>query len=290
MILGIIWRNIWRNKRRTLITMASVAFTVILAVSMKSLQNGVFANLIKNMVSYYSGYLQVHKNGYWAEKVLDNCFDSKDSTLLANLKDPMINQLIPRIENFVLFSNGNQTKGALLVGIDPKLEEPLTHFSSKIIEGNFWNEYDTHAIVMGSGLASKLNLKLNDTVFILGQGYRESFVAGAFPIKGLIKFGSPELNNSISFIPISNANELLNMENRITAFVLDIKDSENMNTIQKNLQAKLSKEYEIQTWKEMLPEIDNHIRADGNGFYIMMAILYIIILFGIFGTLFMITT
>lgn len=64
MILLLIWRNIWRNKRRSLITMASVAFTVLLAVTMKSMQDGVFGNLIRNMVEYYSGYIQLHAHGY----------------------------------------------------------------------------------------------------------------------------------------------------------------------------------------------------------------------------------
>ena len=104
MILKLIWRNLWRNSRRTLITMASIAFAVLFAVLMQSLQNGVFNNLIKNVVGYYSGYVQIHQNGYWDEQVLDNSFELKN-TLTAQLqRNPHINEIVPRLETFILIS------------------------------------------------------------------------------------------------------------------------------------------------------------------------------------------
>ena len=81
MIGKLTWRNLWRNHRRTLITMASISFAVVLAVLMKSLQKGVFDNLIQNVVSFYSGYVQVHKKGYWDEQVIENSFALNDTLL-----------------------------------------------------------------------------------------------------------------------------------------------------------------------------------------------------------------
>lgn len=64
MILKLTWRNLWRNRRRSLITMASVTFTVILAIVMQSIQLGTFDNLVRNVVRMHTGYVQVHANGY----------------------------------------------------------------------------------------------------------------------------------------------------------------------------------------------------------------------------------
>ena len=73
-ILLLAWKNFWRNRNRTLITMAAIFFSVLLSILTSSFKTGVFDNLVNNMVSYYSGYIQIHKNGYWEEQLLDNSF------------------------------------------------------------------------------------------------------------------------------------------------------------------------------------------------------------------------
>lgn len=288
MILLLIWRNIWRNKRRSLITMASVAFTVLLAVTMKSMQDGVFGNLIRNMVEYYSGYIQLHAHGYWDEKILDNCFDPMDPGLEKIRSHSGIQNVIPRLETYVLISNNDLTKGCMLAGIDLSAEDSLTHFRSKISSGRFWKD-DEKSLVLAAGLAAKMKLQPGDTAVLLGQGYRESFVADKIPVSGIIRFSAPELNSSLLLMPLSHAGSLLNTENKITAWVLDIQDGDDMDKIMSELRPFVPEQYELMNWKEMMPDIDTHIRADGLSFYVMMGILYIIILFGTFGTIFMIT-
>ena len=81
MLLTLAWRNLWRNRSRTMITMGSVFFAVLLAILIASLQDGVYGNLIRNAVNFYTGYIQVHKNHYWDERVLDNTIDQHDTRL-----------------------------------------------------------------------------------------------------------------------------------------------------------------------------------------------------------------
>src|SRR5687768_13307713 len=100
MIEKLTWRNLWRNPRRTSITMASIAFAVFLSIVMKSLQDGVFDNLIKNVVSFYSGHIQIHQQGYWDEQILENSM-AMDTVFFQNLeKSPNIQYAAPRIESF----------------------------------------------------------------------------------------------------------------------------------------------------------------------------------------------
>ena len=77
-LIKMAWKNIWRNRNRTIITTSSIFFAVILSVLTTSLQQGAFDNLVKNVVSFYTGYIQVHKAGYWDEQILDNSFESND--------------------------------------------------------------------------------------------------------------------------------------------------------------------------------------------------------------------
>src|SRR5580700_104719 len=111
MIFKLAWRNLWRNKYRTLITVASVFFAVVFSVLLNALQKGAMDNLVKDVVGFYSSYIQVHKKGYFDEQTLDNVLELND-TLLANIRaNKNVIQASPRIETFVLASTGQTTEG-----------------------------------------------------------------------------------------------------------------------------------------------------------------------------------
>jgi ABC-type lipoprotein release transport system permease subunit len=281
------WRNLWRNRRRTIITMASITFAVVLAIVIKSLQDGVFDNLVKNVVSFHSGYIQVHKKGYHDEQVLENSFVLFDS-LIKKIEQPSVKAAVPRIESFALASTGNITKGCMVVGTDPKKENALTSLKSKLIDGEYFNK-DQNLALIAEGLAKRLNLSVNDTIVLLGQGYQGAIAAGKYPIKGIVKFGQPQLNDGLVYLPLITAQNFLSAENIITSIALAIDDRENIDIIQQSVASKLGNEYEVMTWKQMMPDIENHIRADAAGFYVWTGILYLIIAFGIFGTILMMT-
>ena len=288
MILKLIWRNLWRNSRRTLITMASIAFAVLFAIIMKSFQNGVFNNLIKNVVGYYSGYVQIHQKGYWDEQVLDNCFAIDNSLIEKLQQNPQINVIVPRLETFVLISKGNSTKGCMLVGTDAVKENELTQLKNKIIKGSYFNNNE-EVIILAEGLAKRINAAVNDTIVLFGQGYHGVMAAGKFKIKGIVHLASPQMNDAFVYLPLSAAQYYLSAENRLTSLSLEIENPEKMNAVVKSLQPSIGKNYEVMPWQEMMPEIANHIKADGFSFYIFSGILYLIIGFGLFGTILMMT-
>ena len=288
MIGKLTWRNLWRNKRRTLITMASVSFAVVLAVLMQSLQKGVFDNLIKNVVSFYSGYLQVHKKGYWDEQVIENSFALNDTLLNKAGHVAGVQTVVPRIESYALASSGTITKGCMVCGTDPLREDKLTQLSGKLIKGNYFSA-ESNSVMLGAALAELLGLTVNDTLVLLGQGFQGSLAAGKYPVSGILRFGSPQLNESMVYLPISVAQSFLGAEGRATSLALEITDLGMLESIQQEIALSAGPLYEVMTWKEMMPDIENHIRADSAGFYIWTGILYLIIAFGIFSTLLMMT-
>lgn len=288
MILKLIWRNLWRNSRRTLITMASIAFAVLAAILMQSFQIGVFNNLIKNVVGYYSGYVQIHQKGYWDEQVLDNCF-VVDDALTNKLKQyPEINKLVPRLETFILASKESTSKGCMLIGTDAVKENNLTKLKSKLTSGEYFQNNEAAALV-AEGLAKRLSLKANDTLVLFGQGYHGTMAAGKFKIKGIIHLASPEMNDSFVYLPLAATQYFLNAENRLTSISLGLVDPENTDNLTKKLRETVGQNYEIMKWQEMMPDIANHIKADGFSFYVFSGILYLIIGFGLFGTVLMMT-
>ena len=202
MILKLIWRNLWRNSRRTLITMASIAFAVLFAILMKSFQDGVFNNLIKNVVGYYSGYVQIHEKGYWDEQVIDNCFELENVLTQKLQQNPNLNEIVPRLETFVLISKENSTKGCMLVGTDAVKENNLTQLKSKLIGGDYFKNNED-AVILAEGLAKRITAKVNDTIVLFGQGFHGAMAAGKYKVKGIVHLALPALNDAFVYLPLA---------------------------------------------------------------------------------------
>lgn len=285
-IIKLAWKNLWRNRNRTSITMAAIFFAVLLSVLTSSLKTGVFDNLVKNIVSFYSGYVQVHKNGYWNEQLLDNSFEQSKEIENKFLVNKNIKAFSPRLESFALASAGEITKGCMVVGIEPDSENKITGIRSRIIKGDDLKA-DDHAVLMAEGLLNRIKLHVHDTILLIGQGYHGSTAAGKYYIKGVLKFGSPDLNDKILFMPLIAAQDLYGAQNMITSYVLSVENIKSLSAISKSTQQTIGPDYEVMTWEQMMPEIKQHIQSDSNSMKVVQGVLYLLISFGIFGTLLM---
>jgi len=289
MIFKLAWRNLWRNKRRTFITAASVFFAVLLAIVMNSLQTGAYERMIHNVVSFYTGYVQLHQQGYWDEQTLENSFAQSDSLKHLIQTQKHVTQVVPRLESFALASSSALTKGCLVVGIDPENEHQLTRLGDNVVAGDYLDAQSSQPrALVATGLAEKLDLQEGDTLILLGQGYRGVSAAGKYAISGLVQFGSPELNQTMVYLPLDEAQYMYGAYQRLTSYVLQIAQPDQTPEIVARLENKLSSEaYEVMSWREMMPEVVQMMKADKAGNVITLAVLYLIIAFGMFGTVLM---
>ena len=104
MYFTLAWRNIWRNKRRSLITIASITFAVLLACVMRSMQLGSYDRMIETAARFFTGYIQVHDKGYWEDKTIDNSFSYDQGLLDSVASVPGVLEVVPRVESFALAS------------------------------------------------------------------------------------------------------------------------------------------------------------------------------------------
>lgn len=288
--LKLAWRNIWRNKRRTYITIAAVFFALWLSLIMRSMQVGSYGHMADGIVEAYTGSMQIHGKGYWEDRTLEKTFRSS-SEMFNNIESvENVKSVIPRLESFALASTGEQTKGILVVGIDPEKELELTHPDRKLVEGVYFNG-SPGGVLVSSRLAKFLNLSLNDTLTMLSSGYQGASAAGIYPVTGIIKMPNPELDRRIVYMTLPDAQEFYGAYDMLSSLVINVDDSDQLDKTKKELIGFVDKElYEIMDWKEMNPELVQQIQSDQAGGYIMLAVLYLIIGFGVLGTLIMMTT
>lgn len=283
------WRNIWRIKRRSLITILSITFAVVLACVMRSMQLGSYGRMIENSVRFYTGYIQIHKDGYWKDKVIDNSFiyDPEKLSEVNQLKG--VQTFVPRLESFALSSFKSQTKGALVMGVDPERENDLTRVKSKLVAGNYL-ESDDEGILVSQGLANYLKANVGDTIVLLGQGYHGANAAGLFPVRGIVKFAMPQQNNQLVYMNLAKAQWFYAADQLITSVALVIDDPDDAPKITQQIKKIYSgASYEVMDWKELVPDLVQSIELDNISGKVMLWILYLVIGFGMFGTYLMMT-
>ncbi|MFO8235227.1 MAG: FtsX-like permease family protein [Bacteroidales bacterium] len=285
--LKLAWRNIWRNKRRTLITTASIFFAIFFALIMRAFQLGSYSNMIDNAVQLYSGHIQIHGKGYTNNQSINNSFEHDDQLLNMLDENEQIKDAIPRIESFSLISSGKKTKGAVLMGINPEKQDEMSKLSDKIVNGSYMENGENSALISKT-LSDFLQVTVNDTIVLLSQGYHGATAAGKYRVKGIVKIPKPDLDNKMVYLPLKAAQQMYYANNRLTTVSVNIYDPDKLQSVVNQLQDDLPEDkYEIQSWKEIMPELVQQIESDNASGWILLAILYIIIAFGVFGTVMM---
>lgn len=287
-LMKMAWRNIWRNKKRTALTMLSIVLAIFLSLFTRSMQKGTFGSMVDNAVKLSTGYIQIHKAGYWENKSINETFlmTSEISSLLNENKN--VDIYLPRFESFALSSSGAHTKGAMVIGTIPEVEDKLNKYSKKIVKGEFLNE-DDRAINIGDELAKYLKVDVGDSLVLLGQGYRGVTSAGQYVIKGILHFPIPELNKQLVLMPLKESQYFYASENRLTSISIMIHNPELVDETISELVKVLGAELEVMSWQEMNKELVQFVDTKVIGGVIMLSILYIVIGFGVFGTVMMMT-
>lgn len=285
-MLKLAWRNIWRNKGRSVITIAAVMFCVIFAVVLRSFQVGVWENMIHEIVGNNFGYLQIHEDGFWADQSLDRTMDLGAVNSEELLAVDGVDRLIPRMESFSLLYHGSNTKGSLVMGIDPAVELPGLQLDDILLEGRSFSRDDS-VIVVSEGLAKYFNVGLGDTLLFMGQGYHGATAYGAFPIGGIARMTNPELNKQLVLMPLEKAQYMYNCSDRATTLVVAVDKDSNYEAVGAALKSSGAEGLEILEWKELFPEIIQTIEVDMAGGRIFVTILYFIISFVLLGTVIM---
>ena len=285
MLLTLAWRNLWRKKRRTFISVSSVMFAAILAIVLMSMINGMKDQFVESIVHNSTGYLQIQDILYDDEPTLDHALEyGHEIEDLLNQFSDQIDYIVPRIQGFCLASRDMGTRGVLVMGIDPEKETRMNNLGDRIIEGEMFSPDDEYAVI-AEGVATQLELSIGDTIVLLGQGFQGMTAAGTFKVGGIVSFPLPEQNNTMVYLPLRQAQWFFAAPNRLTNLIIMTHDKNEVNNLAHQLQAELDDEwYAVLTWEELMPATVAAFEARDAQIKVLAWILYIVAGFGIFGT------
>ncbi|MDR1975312.1 MAG: ABC transporter permease [Bacteroidales bacterium] len=289
MKLKLAWKNLWRNRRRTLITVASVFFALFFSIVMNGYMDGMWGQMIANTLKTQSGHIEIHGTDWWDDKTVDN-FMTMDSLAIQELRSlSNVENVSPRIETFALASFGNVSKGVALVAVSPSQENAKSKLSSRVIEGKYLAESD-NGVLIGAGLAKYLKVSVGDTLAFIGQGYQGSSAAGLFPVHGILQLAITEMDNSLVYATLPAIQTFIDMPDGYSGILITLKDDRSLDETMETINSTLhSKDYEVMNWHFTMKRLLQTAESDKAFSKFVLFILYVIVGFGILGTVIMLT-
>jgi len=364
-IIQIAWRNLWRNKRRTLITMSSIFFALFYALLMRSFQFGTYNYMIDRTVTQFTGHLQIQDKEYMDNPTIDYSLPYTDSlqNMLNSFDD--ITNYFPRIQTGVMASSGPDSKIAMIMGNEINREINLIGLDKNIaqffIDSNFVNNYvsnldeknatilslyknkffnsrqefieelsamnfDTskyfnqiaeltklpeidfnnlnNEVLIGYNLAQYLNLMPGDSIILIGQGFRGSNAIGKYKIAGLLNFPINEYNRIFIYMPLKTVQQFLSayeINGDDTTYYVNyiaintkyqatirLKEYDRVMKLRTEIESKLNNDMlTVVGWRTLNKNMIETIQVGNGKAAIFIFILYLVISFGVLGTVMM---
>ncbi len=286
--LRLAWRNVWRNPRRTGLTVAATVFAVVLVVFFVAMAAGLHEKMIEDAVRIGSGHVTVSGEGYREFETLDH-FVRLDPPIVHALDTASgIEGWAPRMIGFGLLSKGSQAKGVAVLGLDPARERSVSTLADRMREGSFLGADGGHEIVLGERLARNLSARVGDELLLYSVAYSLETAYDLFRVTGILKLPDPGLDRRLALISLSDAQQFFVYGNRVSEIAVLAHDADQTGAVRASLGAALDTEpVEVHTWQETMPELVQFIFLDDAGMYIMLAILVVVVAFGILNTILM---
>ncbi len=288
-VVKIAWRNLWRNPRRSLLTVGALAFSCLLLVFMMAWQHGAYQAMINSAVSLQTGPLQIVAGDYEQNPDIRTVVRHPDAILARLAAMPAVRAAAPRAEAFALVSSAHRSEGVMITAIDPARESRITTLASTVRQGTFLGS-DPDGAVIGSRLASNLQVGVGDELVVLGEAYDGSAAAEVLHVAGILETGQPDLDRSLMFVQLGPFQDAFALNGAVHRIVVQPADFDRLDQVRAAVLAQLPKQdppLTALTWDALLPGLRQSIRLDQISGYVMYAILLIVVTFSIANTFLM---
>jgi len=286
------WRNIWRNPRRSILTISAIAFASLLLVFMLSFQFGSYETMINSAVMIHTGHLQVQAKEYEEKRNIRLVVPNPAAIGGILEQTSELAAYTFRANAFSLISSNERTYGTIVIGIDPPREARVSTLKKLIRQGNYLSAEDSNQALVGKLLAKNLNVVLGDELVVLGQGRDGSIAATVVKVKGIFSSGQDEFDRSTIHIPLKYFQDVYAMNGAVHEVVALGKSLEYIPEIKSRVTAGIENMNQkdhlvVLDWMELMPGLIQAIQMDLVSAFIFYIILIVVVAFSILNTFLM---
>jgi ABC-type lipoprotein release transport system permease subunit len=283
------WRNLWRQKRRTILTLLSIAFGGFLAVLMTAMQERSFADFVDTAARLGNGHVTMQHPEFQDTPTLTRTvIDTAAKRALAT-EDDAVALAVDRTSGQTMLSTSSDNFGAIFIAYDPELEnEESFALAEGLEDGEMFEFADDEGIILGKILARNLDAELGDKVVYTLTDRHGEIVSGMGRLRGIVNTGAPSLDAGLCLLPIGTVRSLLGYDpTESTQVAVFLDDSRRSQKVRNKLEKTVGADTAVLTWEQVQPELRSFIAMKIGGGRVMIGIIWILVVAGIFNTLFM---
>ncbi len=282
------WRNLWRNRRRTSITLSAIVFGVFLAVLMAAVQDRQWSEMIGLAARLGAGHVTLQHPEYLNNQTLSRSVRGTDRLIRLANGEPRVARVVQRISGFNMLSTAHENLGAGFLAVDPSREDEHTlSLLEAIVEGEFFETSSDGGIILGARLASNLDVKLGSKVVYTMTDKDGEIVSALARVSGIARTGSSAVDGGICLLPIDTVRELIGFApDEAIQVAVFVDDQRRSDAVVAALGGGLSDDVAALPWHELQPELATFIALKVGGSYVFMIIIAVLVAAGIFNTLF----
>jgi len=280
------WRNLWRRKRRTWLTVGAMVFSNILLVFMISLQIGMYGMMINNTLRAQTGHLQVQAPGYNDDHKMRQVVPDVQGLANALREGMATDEVAARASAFALVSSADRSYGLQITGVEPDYEARVSSLPGLIKDGRFLGDAMAEEIVIGRVLARNLQVEVGDELTFIGSGRDGSFAAAVVIVVGIFESGMPDMDRSFAEVPLGFFQDVFAMEGAGHAVAIMAPGLMQVGATRTLAEALLpeGEDLVVHDWDVLLPGLKQAIQADFTSAWFMYGILIVLVAFSVLNT------
>lgn len=286
-IASMAWRNLWRNRRRTIVTLSSIAFGMMLAVLFTGIGDANFSQMIDLAARMGGGHVTLQHPEYLEAPTFSRTVANAATLRDRMLDDPAIDRATLRIMGNVMVASAEQTQGAGFIAFDPAQEDTDTLSILEAVDaGELFEAADSRGIVLGARLAEKLGVGVGRKIVYTLTDKNGEIVQEAARVIGLIRTGAPSVDSALCLLPLERVRSLLGYgPDEVLQVALFLRDQRAAEDVAERLGSEVAPAAAV-PWYENQPELSGFITMKVVSARIMEVVIMLLVAAGIFNTLF----
>ncbi len=280
-------RNLFRNTRRTILTLAAIGLGLAMMLFVVNLQHGTYQSMIRTGISSMAGHVVVQAQGYQEDREPTLLVQDASAVVATMASEYPQAVVAPRIFTGGLLMSAYSSMGVALTGLDAAAELQVQDLHEKLVDGAWLGE-DDRELIIGVDMADALDVELGDKLVYMGQNGSDEVQSRLFRVCGIFRMGSAQFDGRLAFAHLAAAQELMGGGDVANMVTLHMPEPDDAFEATPQLQALLGRpELDVRHWKDALPEIFALIQVDRGSGDVMLAVIGLIVAFGVLNTMMM---